>query len=302
MQSRQLTTQGNNTNWRIKRLNKSSDNNFSNVESADFIQYNYTNGDPISASGNGILTGYDPGKLTKTYGNISGTSVKVKKVYDGTSSASSANFGTSTVTSANGLPSEVNVTLSNQTYTYNSAAANDNTVVTADAAYTISSKTHNRHGNVYGLTASSTAKTINNAQITQKPISLSGSRNYNGTTIISASDLNVGNLVGNETLTLTGSGSLSSANTQSESSLTSTAGLSLSNGLNGGLASNYTLNGGEQHITINKKPIKLSGSRKINRINRNVRLSSGQLRMGNQIEGDDLRLTGATKVRAIVKV
>ena len=73
----------------------------------------------------------------------------------------------------------------------------------------------------------------------------------------------------------------------------------MSNGLNGGLASNYTLNGGEQHITINKKPIKLSGSRKINRINRNVRLSSGQLRMENLIEGDDLRLTGATKVRSI---
>ncbi len=292
-----IATQGNNTNWRIKRLNKSSDNNFSNVESADFIQYNYTNGDPISGSGSGILTGYDPGKLTKTYGNISGTSMKVKKVYDGTSSTSSATFGTSTVTSANGLPSSVNVTLSNQTYTYNLAAANDNAVVTANGAYTISSKTHNKHGNVYGLTASSTPKTISNTQITQKPINLSGSRNYNGTTIVDASDLSIGNLVGNEKLTLTGSGSLSSANTQSDSSFTSTAGLSLSNGLNGGLASNYTLVGGEQNITINKKPIKLSGSRKINRINRNVRLSSGQLRMANQIRGDDVKLSGNTRVR-----
>ena len=292
-----ITTQGNNTNWRIKRLNKSSDNTFSNVESADFIQYNYTNGDPISGSGSGIFTGYDPGELTKTYGNISGTSMKVKKVYDGTSSTSSATFGTSTVTSSNGLPSNVNVTLSNQTYTYNSAAASNSAVVTADAAYTISSKTHNRHGNVYGLIASSTAKTITNTEITQKPISLSGSRNYNGTTIVSATDLNVGNLIGNETLTLTGSGSLSSANTQSGSSLTSTAGLSLSNGLNGGLASNYTLIGSEQNITINKKPIKLSGSRKINRINRNVRLSSGQLRMTNQIKGDDVKLSGTTRVR-----
>ena len=71
----------------------------------------------------------------------------------------------------------------------------------------------------------------------------------------------------------------------------------MSNGLNGGLASNYTLIGGEQNITINKKPIKLSGSRKINRINRNVRLSSDQLRMTNQIEGDDVKLSGTTKVR-----
>ena len=71
----------------------------------------------------------------------------------------------------------------------------------------------------------------------------------------------------------------------------------MSNGLNGGLASNYILIDGEQNITINKKPIKLSGSRKINRINRNVRLSSGQLRMTNQIKGDDVRLTGTTNVR-----
>ena len=47
--------------------------------------------------------------------------MKVKKVYDGTTSTSSATFGASAVTAANGLPSEVNVTLSNQTYTYNSA-------------------------------------------------------------------------------------------------------------------------------------------------------------------------------------
>ena len=292
-----INTNGNNTNWRIKRLNKSSDNTFNGVESAEFIQYGYSNGDSISGSGSGILNGYDPGELTKTYGNISGTSVKVKKVYDGTASTSSANFGTSTVTAANGLPSGVNVTLSNQTYTYNSGTTSDSAIVTADAAYTISSKTHSRHGDVYGLVASSTVKTINNAQITPKQISLSGSRNYNGTNIVSSTDLTVGNLIGNETLTLSGSALLSSANAQSESSLASTAGLSLSDGSNGGLASNYTLVGSNHKVTVNKKPIKLSGSRKINRINRNVRLTSGQLRMNNQIKGDNVKLSGSTKTR-----
>ena len=292
-----INTNGNNTNWRIKRLNKSSDNTFSGVESAEFIQYGYSNGDSISGSGSGILNGYDPGELTKTYGNVSGTSMKVKKVYDGTASTSSATFGTSTVTAANGLPSGVNVTLSNQTYTYNSGTTSDSAIVTADAAYTISSKTHSRHGDVYGLVASSTVKTINNAQITPKQISLSGSRNYNGTNIISSTDLTVGNLIGDETLTLTGSASLSSANVQSESSLASTSGLSLSDGSNGGLARNYTLVGSNHKVTVNKKPIKLSGSRKINRINRNVRLTSGQLRMNNQIKGDNVKLSGSTKTR-----
>ena len=292
-----INANGNNANWRIKRLNNSSDNTFSNVESAEFIQYGYSNGNSISGSGNGILNGYDPGELTKTYGNVSGTSMKVKKVYDGTTSTSSATFGTSAVTAANGLPSGVNVTLSNQTYTYNSATTSDIAIVTADAAYTISSKTHSRHGDVYGLVASSTVKTINNTQITPKQISLSGSRNYNGTNIISSSDLTVGNLIGNETLTLTGSASLSSANAQSESNLASTAGLSLSDGSNGGLASNYTLVGSNHKVTVNKKPIKLSGSRKINRINRNVRLTSGQLRMNNQVKSDNVKLSGSTKIR-----
>ena len=125
-----INTNGNSTNWRIKRLNKSSDNTFSGVESAEFIQYGYSNGDSISGIGSGILNGYDPGKLTKTYGNVSGTSMKVKKVYDGTTLTSSATFGAFAVTAANGLPSEVNVTLSNQTYTYNSMTRSDSGIVT----------------------------------------------------------------------------------------------------------------------------------------------------------------------------
>ena len=92
---------------------------------------------------------------------------------------------------------------------------------------------------------------------------------------------------------------MSSANTQSNSSLASTAGLSLANGSNGGVASNYTLTGGTHKVTVNKKPIKLSGARKINRINRNIKLSSGQLRMKNQLKKDDVRLSGNTTVRVI---
>ena len=126
---------------------------------------------------------------------------------------------------------------------------------------------------------------------------MTGTRNYDGTTIVSSKDLTVGNFVGKETLTLSGTGSLSSANTQSNSSLASTVGLSLANGSNGGVASNYTLIGGQHKVTVNKKPIKLSGSRKINRINRNIKLSSGQLRMENQLKGDQVRLSGNTRVR-----
>ena len=292
-----INTQNDNSNWRVTRFNSSSDNAFSNLPSADFIQYDYSNGNSISGTGDGILTGYDPGVLTKTYSNITGTSQKVTKVYDGTTSTSSSTFGNVAVTSANGLSNNINVALSNKTYTYGSKDSGNSNVVRADSAYTITSASHSRHGNVYGLVASSTAKTINNAQISQKPVSLTGTRNYDGTTIVSSKDLTVGNFVDNETLTLSGTGSLSSANTQSNSSLASTAGLSLVNGSNGGVASNYTLIGGQHKITVKKKPIKLSGARKINRINRNIKLSSGQLRMGNQIKGDKVKLQGSTSVR-----
>ena len=175
-----INTQNNNSNWRVTRFNSSSDNAFSNLPSADFIQYDYSNGDTISGSGDGILTGYDPGVLTKTYSNITGTSQKVTKVYDGTTSTSSSTFGNVAVTSANGLSSNVNVVLSNKTYTYGSKDSGNSNVVSADSAYTITSASHSRHGNVYGLAASSIAKTINNAQISQKPISLTAteSRTY----------------------------------------------------------------------------------------------------------------------------
>ena len=70
--------------------------------------------------------------------------------------------------------------------------------------------------------------------------------------------------------------------------------LTLSNG-ESGLAKNYSIK--SVGVTIKKKPLKLSGSRKINRINRNIRLTSGQLRMDNQIKGDNVKLSGSTKTR-----
>ena len=257
-----INTQNDNSNWRVTRFNSSSDNDFSNLPSADFIQYDYSNGNSISGTGDGILTGYDPGVLTKTYSNITGTSQKVTKVYDGTTSASSSTFGNVAVTSVNGLSSNVNVALSNKTYTYDTKDSGNSNIVRADSAYSITSAIHSRHGNAYGLVASSTAKTINNAQISPKPVSLTGTRNYNGTTIVSSKDLTVGNFVGKETLTLSGIGSLSSANTQSSSNLVSTVGLSLVDGSNGGLASNYTLTGGQHNVTVTKKTNKTKWGKK----------------------------------------
>ena len=288
-----INTVSNNTNWRITRLNSSTDSSFSNLPSADFIQYGYSSGNSVSGSGDGIMTGYDPGVLTKTYSGISGTSKKVTKVYDGTTSTSSATFGNATVTSANGLSSNLSVTLSDQTYIYSSKEAGDNKLVTADSAYSISSASHSRHGDVYGLEASSTVKQINNAQVTAKPVSLSGTRQYDGTTSVDSSDLTVSNFVGSETVTLSGSGSLSSADVQSSSSLSSTSGLSLEDGSGGGLASNYTLTGGSQSVSVTKRPVVMSGSREYDGTNT---ISASDVSFVGTVGSDDLSVSGKMTV------
>ena len=288
-----ISTIGNNTNWRVTRLNSSTDNSFSNLPSADFIQYSYSSGDSSSGSGDGIMTAYDPGVLTKTYSTISGTSKKVTKVYDGTTSTSLATFGNAAVTSANGLSSDLNVTLSNQTYTYGAKGAGDNKVVTADSAYSISSASHSKHGDVYGLETSSTAKQINNAQVTAKPLSLSGTRQYDGTTSVDSSVLTTGNFVGSETVALSGSGSLSSADVQSNSSLSSISGLSLEDGSGGGLASNYTLTGGSQSVNVTRRSIVMTGSREYDGTNT---ISAPDVSFVGTVGSDDLSISGKMTV------
>ena len=135
-----LTSNG---NWKIYRLRSDTDDDFSNIPSAGFIQYSYSDGDSVLGTGNGILTGYDPGNITKSYSNISGESYTVNKTYDSTTSTDTATFGTATTTSVNGLSSNISLTLSSPTLTYDDADFNDNSkTVTASSAYTISSATH----------------------------------------------------------------------------------------------------------------------------------------------------------------
>ena len=93
-----------------------------NVTAEDFIQYNYSGGGSVLGSGNGILHGYNPGTITKSYDYIrsGATSLgyRANKTYDGSTSTSGITFGNSSVVGANGLPNEVSVTLNNPTLTY----------------------------------------------------------------------------------------------------------------------------------------------------------------------------------------
>lgn len=250
--------------WRLKRL-ATNNSTMSNVPSASFIQYNYTNGTSTLGSGNGILHGYNPGVITKNYDYVrsggSSLGYRANKVYDGGNSTSGVTFGNATVVSSNGLPSEVSVSLNSPNLTYDSKDFNNNSkTIAAGSSYTISSATHSRHGTVHGLSAGT--QSISDARISKKPVNLTGIKTYDGTTTARASELRVNSgLVGSETLILSGSGTLNTANAGTKSITSNALGVSLSDGSNGGLAVNYTLTGGTHQMTVGQRGVILSGSR-----------------------------------------
>ena len=123
-------------------------------------------------------------------------------------------------------------------------------------------------------------------EISQRPLTLVGSKVYDGTTSIQGSDITTfTNIVGSETLLVTGSGSVSSANVGSGKSVT-TGSLSLAN--NTGLASNYSINSTSANITA--RPINLSGSRTYD----STRTANGSdLNLANVVTGETLSMTGS---------
>lgn len=89
-------------------------------------------------------------------------------------------------------------------------------------------------------------------------INLTGTRVYDSTRNVDASVFGVLQGVNNETLGLTGGGTLSSKNVGKQGSFANLGSLVLANGGNGGLASNYTLAGGVDWVTVT--PATLSAS------------------------------------------
>ena len=280
-------------NWRLSRL-ATNNSTMSNVPAASFIQYNYSSGDSALGSGNGIFHGYNPGAISKSYDYVrsggSSLGYRAVKTYDGSTSTSGVTYGTATVVGANSLPSEVTVSLSSPTLTYDTKDFNNNSkTITAGSTYTISSATHGRHGTVHGLAASSSAQTISNARISKRTTIVSGSRLYDASTKASASDLStISGTVGSETLTLTGLGSIASKNVGPNKSVT-LGSLEIGNGQNGGLASNYSLSSGT--VSVQKRPISLSGLRANKRGSTNV--FKEELKIRNVTKGETLRLRGS---------
>ena len=122
--------------------------------------------------------------------------------------------------------------------------------------------------------------------ITQRPLTLVGSKIYDGNTTIQGSQISTfNNIVGSETLTVSGNGTVSSANVGNSKSL-STSGLSLVS--NSGLASNYSISSATANVT--QRPVNLSGSRAYD----STRTALGSdLSFANLVTGETLGLTGS---------
>ncbi|MFT5580280.1 MAG: hypothetical protein ACI9WS_003042, partial [Paraglaciecola psychrophila] len=176
----------------------------------------------------------------------------VTKSYDATTSA----LGSAVKTSGKLFGSD-SINHAGLSYAFSDANAGSNKTVNVSGSAAISD---GNSGNNYAVTfVDSTASAIQKADLT-----LSGSRTYDGTTVV-LSDVLAANGVNNETFSVTGDGdasNLRSDNVQTDSVLASLTGLVLGSSTNGGLVGNYTpLKAAGSKLSITPAALALSGSR-----------------------------------------
>ena len=200
-------------------------------------------------------------------------SLSGSRVYDGTNAANSGSFST-----FSGLIGSETLSVSGSG-TVSSALVESSKVVTLGDLALVDGSGAATNYNLNGATLT----------ISKRPVNVTLTRVYDGTTNISGSDdPSIGNLIGNETLTLSGSGSIGSSNAANGKSVT-LGSLALSSGT--GSESNYTLTGGTHLANIDKRPVNLSGTRIYDGT---TNASSSDLSsFGNLISGETLTLSGS---------
>lgn len=145
-------------------------------------------------------------------------------------------------------------------------------------------------GNGSGLASNYTlAGGTHQVDITPRVLSSSGTRVYDGSTDVASSVLTLSNLVGGETLTLSGTGNAADRNAGTKAV---TAG-SLTLGDGTGLTSNYTLAGGTHQVSITPRVLSIAGSRTYDAT---IDVGASFLHLLNLAGGDSLVLTGAGQV------
>jgi len=120
-------------------------------------------------------------------------------------------------------------------------------------------------------------------------VSLDGSRVYDGTTTVGADSLLLGALVGDQSLILNGAGQVADKNAGTGKAL-SLGSLSLGNGSNGGLASNYTLVAGDHTVDITPKTISVDAAA-ASKVYDGMTGTTSTVSAVGVVRGDDLQLT-----------
>ena len=195
------------------------------------------------------------GGQSGTYANITPVALTVTgtlvagKTYDGTSTAALSN-GTLVGVLAG------DVLALTQAGNFSTANAGNGLAVTVSDSVAVSSSNRSSVVSDYSL-AQPTGLTGN---ITKRVVTLSATKTYSGNVSLNG-NVTIGNLVGTQTLNY-GAATANSSQVASNGSNYITA-ITLANGANGGLASNYqlpTLNVANAPVTINKAPLGFSAS------------------------------------------
>ncbi|MGO4715081.1 YDG domain-containing protein [Bradyrhizobium sp. 2TAF24] len=155
------------------------------------------------------------------------------------------------------------------------------TASTNAGSYTISGTGASASGFIISYGTTPATLTVNPLAVT-----LTGTQAYNGSTSIAAGSLTVSNRVGSDTVGLSGSASVASANVSAGAQTLNLAGLSLSN-------SNYTLTGASGTATITPLAVTLTGSKVYDGT---ATVTTAGLTASNKVGADNIGLTGTATV------
>ena len=247
---------------------------------------NVANG--IAMSSNGTLALVDGTGLASNY-SLNSTVINISKRVLNSSGSKTYDANTDALASA--------ITLSNLASTETLVDSGTATLSSANVgSYTISNLTgvSIADGTNGGLASNYTLTGgTHNFTVNRRVVGVSGTRLYDATTNAVASDLAThANLVGSQTLTLSGTGTIASKNVGSNKTV-SIGTLALGDGTNGGLAANYTLTGGTHQLTVNQARISLTGSRQYDGT---VNVRNSEVSLTGQQGGEDLTISGTGSV------
>jgi hypothetical protein len=238
------TTSHSAANYNSARVNSANQITVNGLALTGSITGSATTGSLISdyamdANSKTVAATITPKTLTATISNSG-----VSKVYDG-STAAPTDFAPAYTWS--GLVSgDTSATLSNTGSAYNSKDVSTANQITVNGL-ALSNVTGNNSSVVSDYAIDATSKTVA-ASITPKTLTATvtaPSKTYDGTTTANASlSINSAGLIGTETVTASGTASFNSKNVN-EANLVTVNTTTLSNGNNGGLASNYNLAAGQ---------------------------------------------------------